>query len=154
MSKNHYGPSNFGDPKIDNVSAAAISDEFSVFDMSGILLYAEFHQELLTTPVPDTSVPVTDAAEVGNAAVVRPWVLVRATNTFGEEEDAWMPLAEVTLTAIAHTANQPPPVISDAARCVATMVSIPNAIKAKLELISISANFVTIWGAPVERAPA
>ena len=155
MSKNHFGPGAFGLPKVDDAAAATISDVFPVQDMTGILLYAEFHQPLSPTTLVPTSVVATDVDEVGATCVVRPWVRSKVQTTYNDEkEDAWMPLAETTLTAIAHTANQPPPVITDAARSVATMVTIPNGVECMLELVSVSADNVTIWGAPVERAPA
>jgi len=156
MSTNHYGPAAFGLPKLSNLAAASISEAFPVTDQSGILVYAEFHAALAPTTEVPTTLVATDADEVGNQAVIRPWLRTKAkaSEDYPETQEAWMPLAPVTLAAIAHTANQPPPVIADAARCVATMIAIPNAIEAKLELISISAGRVTVWAAPVERAPA
>lgn len=153
MSKNHFGPGAFGAPKLSDVSAATISDGFVVRELSGILVYAEFHQPLSPTTLVPTSVVATDIAEVGDSCVVRPWIRAPAITSFEDKQDAWMPLAEVTLTAIAHTANQPPPVIADAARSVATMIPIPNGVEAKLELISIAGTNVTIWAAGVHRSP-
>ena len=159
MSKNHYGPVAFGDPRIANAIVPEISDAFPVIEQSGILLYAEFHDEVTaTTPVPTTAPPTTVAPTTvdlaASAVVVRPWVKTKAKDLDGVAAEAWMPLPEVTLTPIAPTANQPPPIISGATRSVATMVNIPNAIEAKLELITDPGSAVTIWGAAVERAPA
>lgn len=104
---------------------------------------AEFNTLLL-------AVEFSDALAV---IVVKPWVNIRSKNAADVVVNNWQPLAPVTITAEADTANMPAPITTDYDRAPPEEIALPNCHEVQVELISISAGTVNLWGAPANRAP-
>jgi len=85
--------------------------------------------------------------------VVKPWANIRSKDSAGATVDNWMPLAEVTLTAIADSANKPPVLTPARFRALPVEVALPNCHEVTCELISVSAGDANLWGATANRAP-
>lgn len=118
----------------DDTAGLYPSTVFKAMEMNTLLLAAEF-------------------SDAGANCVVRPWVNLRSKNPAGELVDNWMPLGEVTLTAIADTANQPALITAGYHRAPPSEAALPNCHEVQIELISVSAGTINLWGAPANRAP-
>jgi len=133
-----YTPSKLGllvdDDNTVGLYPAAAADPLSALEMNTIVVAAEFQTGLAN-------------------CVVKPWVNIRSKDAAGDTIDNWVPLAPVTLTAVADTGSQPPPVTALRFRAPPTEIAIPNCHGARLELISVSTGNVTLWAATANRSP-
>jgi hypothetical protein len=87
------------------------------------------------------------------SCIIQPWVNIRSKDTNGATQDNWVPLAQVTLTAVANTTNQPAPFTAARFRAPPVEVALPNCHGVKAELISVSGGNVNLWAATANRAP-
>lgn len=101
----------------------------------------------------NTLVLAADFSVGGANCVVKPWVNVRSKNAAGATVDNWLPLDNVTLTAVADSANKPPVIDAARFRAPPSEVALPNCHGVTCELISVSAGNINLWGATANRPP-